>query len=88
MAKPSLGSRLGPTVSLEEFLFRLQVKGIYRQITRSVYRHHERDELMKYLRDEFKVRNDLDLSYRKFLLSQGIGKANDMATVMGVDLKL
>lgn len=86
---PSLiRNKLGPTLSLEEFLFRQQVKSVYRQITRSVYKHHERQGLMNYLREEFKMNQSQDLNYRKYLLSQGIAKANDMANIMGVNLNL
>lgn len=81
-------SRLGATISLDEFLFRQQVKHIYRRIMRVAYNHHEKDELIRFIRPEFKVANTSDLAYRKYLLSQGVIRINDMATIMGINLSL
>lgn len=79
---------LSGTLSLEEFLFRQQIRSIYKQVVRVVYKHHEKFELMRFLRHEFKLSSDHDLTYRKYLLNQGIGRINDMAAVMGVNIHL
>ncbi|EGV66013.1 hypothetical protein PSN45_003170 [Yamadazyma tenuis] len=79
---------LGPTLSLEEFLFRQQIKGIYRKVVRSIYKHHERDDLMKFLRYEFKIKEKHDLAYRKYLLSQGTQRINDMAMMLGLNISV
>lgn len=78
--------RLGPTLPLDEFLFRQQVKHTYRQILRLIYGHHERDDLLAFIRPEFRIEGDL--TYRKYLLNQGIQRAKDMAQVMAIPLKL
>lgn len=71
---------------MDEFLFRQQVKHTYRQMLRLVYGHHERADLLAFIRSEFRI--DGDLTYRKYLLNQGIERAKDMAGVMQILLKL
>lgn len=77
--------RQKPFLSLEEFLFRLKVLKTYRDVMRVIYRHHERDELAKFVREEFKFSDrETDLNQRKYLLTLGINKINEMAKVFGI----
>lgn len=75
-------------LSLEEFLFRSRVRSTYRELARQIYKTHERQDLMSFLRDEFQVNsNQTDLQYRKYLLSQALTKINQMSASLGITLK-
>lgn len=85
------GSTLGkkPFLSLEEFVFRLKVLLTYRQVMRIIYKHHEKDELAKFAREEFKMNQEAkELNHRKYLLTIGINRINDMAKVFGINTRL
>ncbi|KAK6892355.1 hypothetical protein K6H09_003603 [Candida tropicalis] len=72
----------------KEFLFRSRVRSTYRELARQIYKTHERQDLMSFLRDEFKVNsNQTDLQYRKYLLSQALTKINQMSASLGITLK-
>lgn len=89
--KPSptlLKRTVNNALSLEEFLFRQQVKGIYKRVMKLIYHHHERDGLLDHLRHEFKLHQSHDLQYRKYLLNKGIGQINDMSNILGLNLNL
>lgn len=75
--------------SLEEFLFQQRVKQVYRAVLRQIYKHHERDDLVKFVRDEFKVNaNERDLNHRKYLLSLGINQIASMSASLGLKVDL
>lgn len=72
-------------LSLEEFIFRRKVLETYRALMRVVYRSHERHELAKYARDEFRSQaREQDLSHRKYLLLTGIKKIDDTLRLLGM----
>lgn len=76
-------------LSLEEFVFRQKVLLTYRSIMRIIYKHHERADLAKYARDEFRVNaKETELAHRKYLLHTGIRTVNDMAQVFGINARL
>lgn len=59
--------------------------GIYRQLLRILVKTHERDDLIKFAREEFKINNkETDLNHRKYLLNLGLQRINDMMRVMGI----
>lgn len=75
-------------LSLEEFLFRQRLLGVYRQLMRVVYKSHEKQDLVKFARDEFKMnKEEKDLNHRKYLLTLGINRINDMMKIMGINAK-
>lgn len=75
-------------LSLEEFLFRQRLLGVYRQLMRLIYKSHEKHDLIKFARDEFKInREEKDLNHRKYLLALGINRINDMMKIMGINGK-
>lgn len=75
-------------LSLEEFLFRSRAKSTYRELTRQIYKTHERHDLMSFLRYEFDANaKQTDLQYRKYLLSQAMSKINQMSASLGITLK-
>lgn len=75
--------------SLEEFLFQQRVKQVYRAVLRQIYKHHERDDLVKFVRDEFKVNaNERDLNHRKYLLSLGVNQIASMSASLGLKVDL
>lgn len=83
-----LFSKLGKTLPLEEFLFQKQLKSIYKVVCREIYKSHEKADLMEFMRSEFKLVGNHDLTYRKYLLNQGMARINDMANVMGMNIRL
>ncbi|KAI5967375.1 hypothetical protein KGF57_000403 [Candida theae] len=91
---PSASSRRSNFVSnsipsLEEFLFQQRVKQVYRTVLRQIYKHHERDDLIKFVRDEFKVNaNERDLNHRKYLLSLGVSQIVSMSASLGLKIDL
>ncbi|KAI5949629.1 hypothetical protein CANMA_005436 [Candida margitis] len=75
--------------SLEEFLFQQRVKQVYRAVLRQIYKHHERDDLVKFMRDEFKLNaNERDLNHRKYLLSLGVNRIASMSASLGLQMDL
>ncbi|KAG7662586.1 uncharacterized protein J8A68_003883 [[Candida] subhashii] len=81
-------TKLKHAVSLEEFLFRNRVKCIYRDLLRQVYKNHEKEALLGFIRDEFRANSQqTDLNYRKYLLSLGINKINHMSASMGMHVQ-
>ncbi|ODV76856.1 uncharacterized protein CANTADRAFT_32624, partial [Suhomyces tanzawaensis NRRL Y-17324] len=71
--------------SLQEFVFRQRIRLIYRDLARIVYRSHEKDELMRFVRDEFRMNSlETDINHRRYLLNLGISRINDMIRVMGI----
>ena len=75
-------------LSLEEFLFRSRAISIYRELCREIYKTHERQDLMRFLRDEFKVNSkQSDLQYRKYLLSQALNTINQMTASLGITIQ-
>lgn len=77
-----------PFLSLEEFVFRQKVLQTYRHVMRIIYKHHEKNDLAKFAREEFKVnREETNLNHRKYLLQIGLNRINDMATVFGINAK-
>lgn len=76
---------LGKTLSLDEFLFRKQVLETYRSLIRLCYKSHERYDLIKYVREEFRINDkENDIAYRKYLLSSGKNKINQMIPILGI----
>lgn len=72
-------------LSLEEFLFRKQVLKTYKEAMRVIYKHHEREELARFVRDEFKLNEgEKSLSHRRYLLQTGISRMNDMTKLLGI----
>ena len=81
-------STIKNALSLEEFLFRSRAISIYRELCREIYKTHERQDLMRFLRDEFKVNSkQSDLQYRKYLLSQALNTINQMTASLGITIK-
>lgn len=78
--------RLKSVPSLEEFLFRQQVRSVYRDLVRTVYKSHERKDLMDYVRGEFRVHNNNTglIIARKYLLNNGINQINQMLPQAGL----
>lgn len=76
--------RLKPALSLEEFLFRQRVLQTYRHVMRLAYKHHERQDLCRFAREEFRLNQNATLSHRKYLLHTGTSKIEDMARVLGL----
>ncbi|BDD58591.1 hypothetical protein MPDQ_007145 [Monascus purpureus] len=64
-----------PTVSLEQFIQRQRVLGLWREIMRALYKvppSSTRDELRSYARHEFeRNRNVTDLHHIRYLISTG-----------------
>lgn len=54
---------------------------------RVVYKHHEKNDLAQYAREEFRLNADADLNHRKYLLQIGLGRINDMAQVFGISAR-
>lgn len=53
---------------------------------RVIYKHHERFDLAKFAREEFKASSrETDLNHRKYLLHTGTSRINEMAKVFGVN---
>ncbi|KAK6457492.1 uncharacterized protein RJT20DRAFT_2048 [Scheffersomyces xylosifermentans] len=78
-------SRFANALPLEEFLFRQRVKGIYRDLLRIVYRSHEKQDLLRFVRDEFKINGtETDLNHRRYLLNLGLKRINEMITMLGI----
>lgn len=76
-------------LSLEEFLFRQQVLSTYRSLMRAIYKHHEKVDLANFAKQEFTIDSaGMELSQRKYMLSEGIRRINMMATPMGWTIKL
>lgn len=72
-------------LSLEEFLFRKEVLKTYKDMMRVIYKHHERSELAKFARDEFKLnQGQKSLSHRKYLLQTGLVRMNEMTKLLGI----
>ncbi|SGZ49454.1 CIC11C00000005586 [Sungouiella intermedia] len=77
-----------PMLSLEEFMFRLRVLHTYRRLMRIIYKHHEKQDLLKFAKDEFRInREETELNHRKYLLQLGLTRINDMAKVFGINAK-
>ncbi|KAG5421719.1 hypothetical protein I9W82_000811 [Candida metapsilosis] len=75
--------------SLEEFLFQQRVRHVYRAVLRQIYKHHERQDMVKFVRDEFKVNaNERDLNHRKYLLSLGVSQIASMSASLGLKVDL
>lgn len=75
-------------LSLEEFLFRKRLLSVYRLLLRAVNKSHEKHDLRRFVRDEFTINNkETDLNHRKYLLTIGIGRINDMLKQMGIPSK-
>lgn len=82
-----LGTKRLPkkTLSLEEFLFRKRLLSVYRLLLRAINKSHEKDDLRRFVKDEFTINNkETDLNHRKYLLTIGIGRINDMLKQMGI----
>ncbi|CAK9438717.1 uncharacterized protein LODBEIA_P29410 [Lodderomyces beijingensis] len=89
LATSTSRSALRNAPSLEEFMFQRKVKGIYRLVLRQIYKHHERDDLVRFIRDEFKTNStQRDLQHRKYLLSQGINQINQMSASLGLNVRV
>lgn len=74
---------LGKTVPLDEFMFRRKLASVYRDLARTIYRTHERADLMQHVRAEFRANDALtDLTYRKYLLDRGIRQIEQMAPLL------
>lgn len=77
-----------PVLSLEEFLFRQRLLSIYRSLIRLIYTTHEKDDLIKFASAEFKINNrETDLNHRKYLLTLGVNRINEMIKMMGLKSK-
>ena len=75
--------------SLEEYLFKQRVKQVYRSVLRQLAHHHEKRDLTKFIRDEFKVNEaERDLTYRKYLLSQGLNRIGQMSASLGLNIRV
>lgn len=75
--------------SLEEFLFRQRVRHTYRSLVRLIYKHHEKQELLAFARQEFKMnQGEKELSHRKYLLLLGESRMQDFAKMYGIGVKL
>lgn len=73
---------------LEEFLFRQRIIGIYRELFRVIYKSHEKVDLARFVRDEFKMNlKETDLGHRKYLLSIGVSRINEMSKIMGLKIR-
>lgn len=77
-----------PFLSLEEFLFRQRVLQTYRNLMRIIYKHHEKQDLLKFAKEEFNInREEKELNHRKYLLHIGLNRINDMARSFGINAK-
>ena len=86
-SKPKPASNNIP--SLEEFLFQQRVKRVYRAVLRQLYKHPEGDDLVRFIRDEFKINaNERDLNHRKYLLSLGVSQIASMSASLGLKVDL
>ncbi|KAI5953576.1 hypothetical protein KGF54_002948 [Candida jiufengensis] len=81
--------------SLEEFIFNKKVKTTYKSILKQLYskfnqssQQQERNELVKFLKNEFKVDPTADLSHRKYLLSLGMNQIGSMASSLGLNIRV
>lgn len=84
----STGLKKKPFLSLEEFMFRQRVLQTYRNLMRIIYKHHEKQDLLKYAKEEFRInREQKELNHRKYLLHIGLNRINDMAKVFGINAK-
>lgn len=66
-------------------MFRQQVLSTYRSVMRLIYKHHERVDLARFARDEFRVNSKVtELSTRRYLLQTGIKRIEDMSRLLGI----
>lgn len=70
-------------------MFRKQVRGVYRDLVRMIYKSYERVDLMAHARHEFRVHaGETELAQRKYLLNNGIGQINQMLPMIGFNKSL
>lgn len=73
-------------MSLEEFLLRQKILHTYRGLMRLIYKHHEKQELAKFAREEFHLnKHETDLAHRKYLLLTGTVRINEMSKLLGLN---
>lgn len=76
-------------LSLEEFVFRQKVLQTYRTLMRAVYKHHEKQGLAEFAKQEFKATSaGVQLSLRKYLLEDGIRRINSMILPLKGNIKV
>lgn len=74
-----------PPLSLEEYLFRQQVLSTYRRALRAVYKSHEKEDLLRYVKAEFKASDvQKELLQRRYELKKGTEKMEAMFQMMGM----
>lgn len=72
-------------LSLHEFLYRAQVRKVYRDLVRAIYKTHEKEDLMGYARHEFRIHDkETDLQKRRYLLNDGINKISKFMSLIGM----
>lgn len=72
-------------LSLNEFLYRAQVRKVYRDLVRAVYKTHEKEDLMGYARHEFRIHDkETDLKKRRYLLNDGVKKISKFMLLIGI----
>lgn len=80
-----LKRQLKSVLSLDEFIFRKEVISLYRQIARTVYKTHQRKELMEFAKTEFASQRHVeDMQQRKYLVHQGKRQFETMAQSLGI----
>ncbi|XYA00108.1 hypothetical protein QA089_002643 [Meyerozyma guilliermondii] len=74
-----------PPLSLEEFLFRQQVLATYRRALRAIYKSHEKQDLLAFVKAEFKPSDaSKELLQRRYELKKGTEKMEAMFQMMGM----
>lgn len=72
-------------MSLEEFMFRTSVRSTYREFLRKISKSHEKDDLRKFVREEFRAGNHVsDLAQRKYMLHEGKKRMDQFLKMIGL----
>lgn len=78
---------LKDALPLEEFLFRLRVKKVYRDALRQIYASPQKDDLLTFLKHEWVKEPIPDKSQRQYMLSQGTKQIEQIAQSMNLAKK-